>query len=110
MGLTGAIWHDDSYLDEGLIDAEAFVCLSQPIPGSETVQVYPRAGHLMASVVHHGPLQTITFAYSALVSWMDQAGYQMAGPNRELYIHYSLPANPADPTYVTELQFPVERR
>ena len=63
----------------------------------------------VASVVHHGPLQRLPEAYTAVVGWIEAQGYRIAGPNRELYVHYSVPARQDDPSYVTEIQFPIER-
>jgi effector-binding domain-containing protein len=40
------------------------------------------------------------------MAWIEASGYQVAGPNRELYL--TSPNETKDPAkYVTEVQFPV---
>ena len=42
------------------------------------------------------------------MSWIDSNGYQITGPDRELYP--TSPADTGDPSqYVTEIQFPIAR-
>jgi DNA-binding transcriptional MerR regulator len=105
-GLTGAIWHDER---EGEIDAEAVLYLKAPLHEADGLRVYHLPEAFMASVVHHGSIRTLIKAYDSLVYWLDASGYQLSGPSRELYIHYTLPPDPEDESYVTEIQFPVER-
>ena len=33
----------------------------------------------------------------------------IVGPGREIYLHNTMPSNPDDPSYVTEVQYPVEK-
>jgi DNA-binding transcriptional MerR regulator len=106
-GLAAAIWHDDVN-DERRLDAEALVYLRAPLPPTERVQIYELPSVNVASVVHHGPLQRLPEAYAAMVAWIEAQRYRIAGPNRELYIQYTLPARQDDPSYVTEIQFPIE--
>lgn len=107
--VTGVIWHDDSFV-EGDIDAEALVTLPGPLaetpPG---IQVYPLPAFTMATVIHQGTYLRLPQAYDALVRWLDVSGYRIAGPNREIYLHYTLPSRPDDETFITEIQFPIER-
>jgi DNA-binding transcriptional MerR regulator len=105
-GLTAALWHDD-LTDERRIDAEALIYLREPLPPTSRVQVYELSAASVASLVHHGPLMQLNRAYQALVQWIASNQYQISGPNREIYIHYALPARSDDASYVTEIQFPV---
>jgi DNA-binding transcriptional MerR regulator len=107
-GLAAAIWHDD-VSEEQRIDAEAAIYLRSPLPPSREVQVYELPEATMACVVHHGAFLSLNRAYESVVTWIEQHNYQIVGPNRELYIHYTLPSRQDDENYVTELQFPVER-
>ncbi|MDX2163564.1 MAG: MerR family transcriptional regulator [bacterium] len=110
VGLTAAIWHDDSAVDSGgEIDAEAAIYLKSPIPASAAVRVAELPALPMACVVHHGALKDLPAAYDALVRWVDAGGYRIAGANRELYHHYTLPARQDDPGYIVEIQLPVTR-
>ncbi|MCP6760931.1 MAG: GyrI-like domain-containing protein [Fischerella sp. CENA71] len=56
-------------------------------------------------MTHHGSYNTINQAYAALVSWIEANGYQIIGPNREVYI---TGGNHQDnESYITEVLFPV---
>jgi DNA-binding transcriptional MerR regulator len=105
-GLAAALWHDD-LTDERRIDAEAVIYLREPLPPTARVQVYELPAASVASLVHHGPLTQLNRAYQALVQWIASNQYQISGPNREIYIHYTLPARSDDASYVTEIQFPI---
>jgi len=108
QGLAVALWHDDTS-DERRIDAEAAICLNARVPETSRVTVSTLPSSLMASVVHHGPFLHLNQAYQAVVHWIATHRYRIVGPNRELYLHYTLPPRLDDPSYVTELQFPIER-
>ncbi|MDX2139729.1 MAG: MerR family transcriptional regulator [Chloroflexota bacterium] len=106
QGLAAVIWHDDSHVEEA-IDAEGLIYLNRPVEASADVKVYELPAARMATIVHHGAYLTLNSAYDALLHWLDGSGYQIAGPNRELYLHYTLPARQDDDSYVTEIQFPI---
>lgn len=57
---------------------------------------------------HHGPYRTFHRAYPALGRWIEANGYDITGPARDIYLQGG--AEQDDPTYIIELQFPVERR
>jgi DNA-binding transcriptional MerR regulator len=59
----------------------------------------------VASVVHRGALDGIEGVYLALVQWIVDSGYELAGRSRELY-HAS--HGPDSPDTVTELQMPID--
>lgn len=60
----------------------------------------------VASIVHHGAMDDIETTYGALVGWIEDSGYQLAGRSRELYLEW----HDADsPKNVTELQMPITR-
>ena len=64
----------------------------------------------MASLVHHGPYNGLTRAYQEMLRWLDVNGYQITGPNREIYIYSGNgPVRQDDPSYVSEIQFPVKK-
>jgi len=63
----------------------------------------------MASVVHTRPFNTLNQAYNALMQWIQANGYRICGTNREIYLHSTEPVRQDDPSYVTEIQFPVEK-
>lgn len=61
----------------------------------------------MACVVHKGSFANLGQAYAAAGQWIDEGGYRVVGPSREVYLQYDREGDPAD--WVTEVQFPVER-
>src|SRR5437763_1190975 len=42
----------------------------------------------VASVVHHGSMDEVEPVYEALVRWIEDSGYQIAGYSRELYLEF----------------------
>ena len=103
-----AIWHDDEYKTSD-IDVEAAVYLKQPIPEGGRVKVYQLPAASMASVIHKGPYNRLSQAYEALGRWIEANGYKIVGPNREVYLYCTQPVRQDDDSYVTEIQFPVEK-
>ncbi len=56
--------------------------------------------------VHLGPMDTIRESWQLLHRWLTNAGYEYAGPCRELYVRAEAPDQH---DWVTELQQPVRR-
>jgi len=102
------IIHDGEY-KESEVDVEAAVPIDKKISGSDRVKVYELAGvEEAASVVYKGAYDRISEAYNALMKWIETSGYQIAGPNREIYFTDPVKTkNPAD--NFTEIQFPVNK-
>ena len=82
---------DESRTDYRSLDAAAeaigrglrvgmLVVLETTVPVGTTRQ--------MASIVHEGGYNTILRAYSALGTWIEENGYRITGPCREIYIHH----------------------
>ncbi len=111
------LYHDTEYKER---DWDVEAC--QPIDGHLAeagrvkVQTLP-AVDTMACVVHHGPFKTIGEAYQAIMQWIDQNGYRISGPGREVVLREPEPAGPGtqmaasqvDPETVVEVQYPVEK-
>jgi len=78
------------------------------IPTNDRVKLEELPGvDQMASVVHSGPFATLGQAYSALLNWINDNGYQVAGPTREIYLQYERTGDPNK--WVTEIQMPVTK-
>ncbi len=107
-GLVAALWHDEGYKDHD-IDAEAVIYLKSRIPEGERVKVYELPAATVASIVHNGAYNTLHQAYSAVLKWIDANGYKIVGASREIYLYCPEPVRQDDPSYVTEIQFPVEK-
>ena len=110
IGPPMAIYHDPEFKERDW-DIEVVMPLGDEIPSGQRVKVYDLPGaEKMACVVHTGPFATIGEAYDALAKWIDQNGYQIVGPGRELNLR--LPeklSDQNDPNTVNEIQFPVEK-
>jgi len=78
----------------------------QEVPGSEAVRVVDLPVLEVATAVYRGPGDGIPAAWEALVRWIDDSGYRLAGDCRELYHEW----DDDDPSRnVTELQQPIAR-
>lgn len=107
-GPTIFICYDPEYKEKD-VDVEAGVPISKDIPSAGRVSIYKLPGmEEAACTIYKGPYENIGEAYSAIMSWAESNGYQITGPDRELYL--TSPADTNDPNqYVTEIQFPVNK-
>lgn len=108
LQITGpalSIYYDGEYRERD-VDVEAAVPVSPPAGASDApVRELPGA-ETMACLVHHGPYETLHQAYAALLEWSEANHYQIAGPDREVYVQGPDKARSPE-EYVTELQVPV---
>ncbi len=102
------IWHDSTY-KESDIDWEAVTSFTSSIPiTNERLKIYELPGiEKAACAVHHGSYNTINQAYTAVLAWIESNGYKPICPSREFYIVGG--NNQDEESYVTEVQFPVEK-
>src|SRR5436305_1421879 len=73
-------------------------------PSGEGIEILDLPVIEVASVIHRGDMETVTPVYEALVRWIEDSGFRLAGYSRELYHEMT-----ADGSSVTELQIPVAR-
>jgi effector-binding domain-containing protein len=62
----------------------------------------------VAATMHKGSFETVGKTYEALVGWIMQNGYDIAGPSEEVYI--SDPSKTPPQELLTEVRFPVRKR
>jgi len=109
---TGPCWtiyYDPEYKERDW-DVEVCEPLGAPIPGTERIHVRELPGvETIACTIHHGPFVTISQAYGALMQWVQDNGYRIVGPCREVYLQPSANGSQTDPDTVTEIQLPVEK-
>ena len=80
-------------------------------PQHPRVQARDLPGAEVAAVIHHGTFTTINQAYEAVLKWIEENGYQINGPCREIYLQPPAEiGDQNDPDTVTEVQFPVAKR
>ncbi|MDF2592412.1 MAG: transcriptional regulator MerR family, partial [Clostridia bacterium] len=59
--------------------------------------------------VHKGPYTALSLAYGAISKYIEDNGYEVIAPPRELYLKGEWITN--DPNeFITELQFPVRKK
>jgi DNA-binding transcriptional MerR regulator len=109
VGVCFTLYHDDEHRES---DWDVEVC--EPISGElkESAQVKVRtlpAFAKMACTVHKGPFVTIPQAYDAILKWINDNGYHICGPCREVYLTTAEDGSQTDPNTVSEIQYPVEK-
>ena len=103
-----AIYHDPGYVEHNPDTEACFPVDAAPLTEGR-FKVYDLPGGDFVSIIHKGPFNTLNLAVNALLKWIEQNGYRIIGPNREIYLYTGQgPVRQDDPTYVTENQFPVE--
>lgn len=107
-GQTLVLFYDTEFKEYDVDGAAAFM-LRCRVPESGRVKVHKLPAATMASVVHHGPYNRIGDAHEAILTWIEANGYRITGPDRELNLYHSMPIRRDDPSYVTEIQYPVEK-
>ena len=86
-------------------DIELCVPIAGQISGGEEVYARELEGGTMAMTLHKGPYERISPAYHALMSWIPDNGYEIAGPPRETYLND--PRQVAPDELMTRVEFPV---
>ncbi len=107
-GQTLALWYDAEFKETDVDGAAAFL-LRCRVPERGRMRVHELPAETMAATIHHGPYQTIGDAHEAVIRWIEANGYRIAGPEREVYLYNRMPIRQDDPSYVTEIQYPIEK-
>jgi DNA-binding transcriptional MerR regulator len=107
-GQTLVLWYDTEHKERDVDGAAAFM-LRCRVPERGRMQVHELPATIMAATVHHGSYNTIGEAHEAILKWIEANGYQIVGPDRELNLYHTMPIRLDDPSYVTEVQYPVEK-
>lgn len=107
-GQTLVLCYDTEFKEHDVDGAAAFM-LRRPVPERGRVRVYELPAATMASAVHHGSYATIGAAHEAVITWTQANGYRIVGPDREINLYHTMPIRLDDPSYVTEVQYPVAK-
>jgi effector-binding domain-containing protein len=105
-----SIYYDGDYRERDVDVEAAFPLngLSTMPAGVSRARIYELPGMpVIASVIHRGPNEKVGEAYSVLMKWLEQNGYDICGPSREIYLHHEHANTQAN---VVEVQFPIKRR
>lgn len=85
--------------------------LTAPLPDSaseDSVRVVTLpAVPAVASVLHHGPVRTVQGALISLFTYVEESGWQISGPRRDLMWQYG--GDPDSGDSLDEIQFPVQK-
>ncbi len=104
-GMT--LYYDPDYREQD-IDVGACLAFTGELRENGQVKgVELPAVETMASVIHRGSFSTMHQAYNAILTWIEANGYHVSGPNRELNLEFEPGGD--ESTFVTEIQFPVEK-
>lgn len=102
-GLNGAKYYDEEF-DKDSSDIELFIGIQEKDKADTVLEPCE-----CAMTVHHGGYSTLSEAYGAVVSWIIENGYKMAGAPFELYIKTQFDSlSPED--WETEVYFPVQKK
>lgn len=102
-GPNGSRYYDSEF-DHQESDIEVFV----PVDDSEKANS-SIGGTLSAKTIHKGSYSSLNEAYSALVCWIEENGYETIGAPYELYTKNAYERIPAD-QWETEIYFPVKKK
>lgn len=107
-GQTLVLWYDTEFKECDVDGAAAFL-LRCRVPESGRMHVHELPSGTFADTVHHGSYNTIGQAHEAVLKWIEANGYHVVGPDREINLYNKTPIRLDDPSYVTEIQYPVEK-
>jgi effector-binding domain-containing protein len=101
-----AIYHDKEF-KEADVDVEVAFPVWREVRTSGEFKSYEIPEGQVATITYKGPYESIGPAYNTLMKWVENNGYQIAGPNREVYL--TEPDKTAPAENVTEIQIPIEK-
>ncbi len=107
-GQTLVLWYDTEFKEHDVDGAAAFM-LRCRVPERGRMRVHELPAVIMAATVHHDSYNTIGAAHEAVFTWIEANGYRIIGPDRELNLYHTMPIRLDDPSYITEIQYPIEK-
>lgn len=107
-GQTLVLWYDTEFKESDVDGAAAFFIRCR-VPEKGRMRVHELPAVTVASAIHHGTYEAIGDAHEAVVRWIESNGYRIAGPDREINLYNTMPMRRDDPSYITEIQYPVEK-
>lgn len=102
-GLNGARYYDKEFVRESS-DIEVFIGIREKDKADEVMKPCE-----CAMTVHHGGYSTLSEAYGAVVTWISENGYEIAGAPFDLYIKTQFDSLPPE-EWETEVYFPIRRK
>jgi DNA-binding transcriptional MerR regulator len=99
-------WYEEPSEDGTVVVHAGFEIDAQAVDADDRVQVLDLPVVEAASVVHRGSMDDVEPVYEALVRWIEDSGYRLAGRSRELYHEWHDNDHSRN---VTELQMPIAK-
>lgn len=102
---------EDPCKDMDLEKAHFEVCLpiSGKIKGEGDLKSKELPKGAFACLTHSGPIEKIPEAYRAVLQWVEENGYRIAGPAREVHHKGMGGRQGSQVEYIVEIQFPVRK-
>ena len=108
VGVAGNVYHE--FADDGsFIDLEAVVPVADDFEPTGEIKVRRIEPTEVAVKVHHGAFNRLHEAYSELLTWIADNGYEVSGPSYEWNLVCTPPVTPDNESYVTEVQIEIGR-
>ncbi|MCY6957041.1 MerR family transcriptional regulator [Clostridium brassicae] len=103
-----SVYYDPGH-KENDVDIEVMSCIGNDIQETDRIKIKELSEvENAACLIHKGPYEEFNISYNVLLKWIEENGYRIAGPNRELYLEGERSTdNPQE--YITEIQIPVEK-
>jgi effector-binding domain-containing protein len=102
-----SVYYDHEYREKD-VDVEVAVPIAGTIPVTKRITIHEIPGTDQAAcLIHKGPYENFNQAYKALMTWVEANGYQIVGPNREVYLQGPGQGDPV--SFITEIQLPVQK-
>lgn len=102
-GLNGARYHDEEF-DQVSSDVELFIEIREQEKADLVLESCE-----CAMTLHRGGYSTLSEAYGAIVSWIIENGYEIAGAPFELYIKTQFDSFSSE-DWETEVYFPIRKK
>lgn len=102
-GQTGARYYDKEFNHESS-DVEVFIGVREKDKADVVMEPCE-----CAMTVHHGGYSTLSEAYGAVVTWIIENGYEIAGAPFDLYIKTQFDSLPPE-EWETEVYFPIRKK
>ena len=101
-GVVGAMYHDEEF-NRDSSDIELFVSVQEAERADKVME-----SRLCVTTIHRGGYSTLNEAYAALVSWIEEQGYEWNGAPFEFYTR-GVWNNCKPEDWETEVYFPVRK-
>lgn len=103
-----ALYYDKEYMDKD-VDIEVAIPIVNDIPVKDGISVRELPGYeQVASAVHKGRYENMKDTYQVMLKWIEDNGYKIIGPDREIYMTDPKEVKSPDDN-ITEVQFPIAK-